>query len=83
MQCALGGAPPSPLITRPPPLLQLTHKEGPLSGQDIIRGAYVNTASKDVGIDPNYGKARLLCGVRSGACSRVLQALSIHTGSNI
>jgi hypothetical protein len=43
---------------RPPAsnLLQLTYKEGPLSGQAIIRGAYVNTASKDVGIDPDFQK---------------------------
>jgi hypothetical protein len=36
--------------------LQLTAREGPLSGQDLIRGAYVNTASKDIGIDPDYHK---------------------------
>lgn len=35
---------------------QLANKEGALSGQAIIRGAYVNTASKDVGIDPDYHK---------------------------
>ena len=29
-----------------PTIPQLTYKEGPLSGQAIIRGAYVNTASK-------------------------------------
>lgn len=34
----------------------LANREGPLAGQDIIRGAYVNTASKDVGIDPDYHK---------------------------
>ena len=46
---------------RPPParrMLQLTYKEGALSGQAIIRGAYVNTASKDVGIDPDYARYR-------------------------
>lgn len=36
----------------------LTAREGPLSGQDLIRGAYVNTASKDIGIDPDYHKYR-------------------------
>lgn len=33
-------------LSPPCPLPQLTYKEGGLSGQAIIRGAYVNTASK-------------------------------------
>ena len=39
-------------------MLQLTYKEGALSGQAIIRGAYINTASKDAGIDPDYARYR-------------------------
>lgn len=52
----------SPSLTYLPPVpsparaRQLTHKEGALVGQATIRGAYINTASKDVGIDPNYHK---------------------------
>lgn len=41
-----------------PYCLQLAHKEGALSGQATIRGAYINTASKDVGLDPDYHKIR-------------------------
>lgn len=37
---------------------QLTYKEGPLAPQATIRGAYINTASKDVGIDPDFHKIR-------------------------
>jgi hypothetical protein len=37
---------------------QLTYKEGPLAPQATIRGAYINTASKDVGIDPDFHKYR-------------------------
>jgi hypothetical protein len=28
--------------------------EGPLSGQTIMRGPYVNTGSQDIGPDPDY-----------------------------
>lgn len=44
-----------------PSCLQLTYKEGPLAGQAAIRGAYINTASKDVGIDHDYQKAGPIC----------------------
>ncbi|EFN58902.1 hypothetical protein CHLNCDRAFT_140838 [Chlorella variabilis] len=35
----------------------LTYKEGPLAGQAAIRGAYINTASKDYKSDPIVGNA--------------------------
>lgn len=73
------------LLPPPPPppahsrlhlaVVQLTYKEGPLSGQAIIRGAYVNTASKDVGIDPDFQKVAAAwlagcthCGSSSSSC---------------
>ena len=55
----VGAAPWAPTLTpthRPHP--QLTTKEGGLTGEAIVRGAYVNTGSRDVGRDPQAGRHR-------------------------
>ena len=44
----------APCAPTPPP--QLSSKEGGLSGDAVIRGAYVNTGSRDVGIDRDAGR---------------------------
>ena len=46
----------------------------PAPAQDIIRGAYINTASKDVGIDPNYKKYKAR---RAAARLRVAKRLQL------
>mmetsp|Transcript_7206 Transcript_7206/g.11490 ORF Transcript_7206/g.11490 Transcript_7206/m.11490 type:complete len:97 (+) Transcript_7206:78-368(+) len=46
--------------------INLLQQEKPLSGSQIIRGAYMNTGSKDIGVDPDWDfKTRTWRGRRS------------------